>query len=86
MSALKLGNAQKWAAAATHLNKALALTPNDPHSELAIGKLPSGAGRDVEAAPHLRRAVDGDPALVLNGYELAMVLANTGDWSKPGRH
>ncbi|HET8818937.1 MAG TPA: tetratricopeptide repeat protein [Xanthomonadaceae bacterium] len=67
-----------WAGAATDLERALALDPNDPATLTAYAHLMFFGGRHGEAIAMLRRATDIDPLAATTWFNLGVTLSHDG--------
>ena len=66
-------------AALPHLQRALALDPNQPEVTYALGQALVDAGRPADAVPHLRKALNAGVRVDLAGFDLARALGALGD-------
>lgn len=71
-----------WAGAASDLERALALDPNDPATLAAYAHLVFFGGRHGEAIAMLRRATDLDPLAATTWFNLGVTLSHDGQFDE----
>lgn len=71
-----------WSGAATDLERALALDPNDPATLAAYAHLMFFGGRHGEAIAMLRRATDLDPLAATTWFNLGVTLSHDGQFDE----